>query len=82
MENHSKSFVNYVTDGFDLNMHKLLFDETIKLDEKKVKFLMSNSKVEMVTEKFKEYNCQDILARRAINSKNPESTTIELLIQN
>lgn len=77
-----KSFVNYVTDGFDLNMHKLLFDETIKLDEKKVKFLMSNSKVEMVTEKFKEYNCQDILARRAINSKNPESTTIELLIQN
>jgi len=77
-----KSFVNYVTDGFDLNMHKLLFDETIKLDEKKVKFLMSNSKVEMVMEKFKEYNCQDILARRAINSKNPESTTIELLIQN
>jgi len=77
-----KSFVNYVTDGFDLNMHKLLFDETIKLDKKKVKFLMSNSKVEMVTEKFKEYNCQDILARRAINSKNPESTTIELLIQN
>ena len=35
-----KSFVNYVNDGFDLNMHKSLFDEILKFDEKKVKFLM------------------------------------------
>lgn len=77
-----KSFVNYVNDGFDLNMHKSLFDEILKFDEKKVKFLMSNSRVDMVIDKFKDYNCKDIIARRAINSKKPESTTTEVLIQN
>ena len=82
MPETNKSFVGYVADGFDLNMHNCLFDEILKLDKKKVKFLMSNSKVDLVLEKFKDYNCQDITARRAINSKNPESTTIEVLINN
>ena len=50
-----KSFVGYVNDGFDLNMHKSLFDEILNLNEKKTKFLMSNSKVTMVIEKFKNY---------------------------
>jgi len=78
----NKSFVGYVADGFDLNMHNCLFDEILKLDKKNVKFLMSNSRVDLVLEKFKDYNCEDITARRAINSKNPESTTIEVLINN
>ncbi len=78
----NKSFVGYVNDGFDLKMHKSLFDEILKLHEKKAKFLMSNSRVDMVIEKFKDYNCEDIVARRAINSKKPESTTTEVLIQN
>jgi DNA adenine methylase len=77
-----KSFVGYVNDGFDLNMHKSLFDEILKFDNKKVKFLMSNSSVDMVIEKFKDYNCENIIARRAINSKKPESTTTEVLIHN
>ena len=63
-------------------MHNCLFDEILKLDKKNVKFLMSNSRVDLVLEKFKDYNCEDITARRAINSKNPESTTIEVLINN
>ena len=33
-------------------------------------------------ENFKDYNIEDVIARRAINSKNPGSTTIELLISN
>ena len=78
----NKSFVGYVADGFDLNMHNCLFDEILKLDKKKVKFLMSNSRVDLVLEKFKDYNREDIIARRAINSKKPESTTIEVLINN
>ena len=41
---------------------------------------MSNAKVELVTENFKDYNCEDIKARRAINSKKPESTTTEVII--
>ena len=74
------SFVGYVADGFNLDTHKLLFSEIKKLEGSK--FVMSNAKVDLVTDNFKEYNCQDIVARRAINSKNPESTTVEVIIYN
>jgi len=77
---NSKSFVGYVADGFNLDMHKLLFNEIKKLSG--VKFAMSNAKVDLVIENFKEYKCEDILARRAINSKNPGSKTTEVIIYN
>lgn len=77
---NSKSFVGYVADGFNLETHKLLFNEIKKLD--KIKFVMSNAKVDLVTENFKNYNCEDIIARRAINSKKPGSTTTEIIIYN
>ena len=77
---NSKSFVGYVADGFDLETHKLLFDEIKNLAN--IKFVMSNAKVDLVTEKFKEYKCHDIIARRAINSRNPGSTTTEIIIYN
>ena len=75
-----QSFVGYVKGGFDLELHKLLFSEIKKLD--KIKFVMSNAKVELVTDNFKEYNCEHITARRAINPKNPGSTTTEVIIYN
>lgn len=77
---NSKSFVGYVADGFNLDMHKLLFNEIKKLSG--VKFAMSNAKVDLVIENFKEYKCEDIVARRAINSKNPGSKTTEVIIYN
>ena len=77
---NSKSFVGYVADGFNLDMHKLLFSEIKKLSG--VKFAMSNAKVDLVLENFKEYKCEDIVARRAINSKNPGSKTTEVIIYN
>ena len=77
---NAKSFVGYVADGFNLETHKLLFSEIKKLG--KIKFAMSNAKVDLVTDNFKEYNCEDIVARRAINSKKPGSTTIEVIIYN
>ena len=77
---NSKSFVGYVADGFNLDMHKLLFSKIKKLSG--VKFAMSNAKVDLVIENFKEYKCEDILARRAINSKNPGSKTTEVIIYN
>ena len=61
-------------------MHKKLFSEIKKLG--KIKFAMSNAKVDLVIENFQEYNCEDIIARRAINSKNPGSTTTEVIIYN
>lgn len=77
---NSKSFVGYVADGFNLEKHKLLFGEIKKL--KKINFVISNAKVDLVMENFKDYNCEDIIARRAINSKNPGSTTTEVIIYN
>lgn len=77
---NSKSFVKYNADGFNLEKHNLLFNEIKKL--KNIKFLMSNAKVDIVTNCFKDYKCHEIVARRAINSKNPGSTTIEVIIYN
>ena len=77
---NAKSFVGYIADGFNLETHKLLFSEIKKFD--KIKFVMSNAKVELVTDNFKEYKCDDIIARRAINSKKPGSTTTEVIIYN
>ena len=79
---NTRSFVGYVADGFNLDMHNLLFDEIKNLDKKKIKFVLSNAKVELVTQAFKNYNCQDIIARRAIHSKKPGSTTTEVIIFN
>ena len=77
---NSNSFVGYVVGGFNLEMHKLLFSEIKKLGN--TKFAMSNAKVELVTDNFKEYNCEDIIARRAINPKKPGATTTEVIIYN
>jgi len=76
----TNSFVGYVGKGFKLEMHKLLFDEIKKLE--KIKFVMTNSKVDLVIENFKGYKSEDIIARRAINSKKPGSTTTEIIIYN
>jgi DNA adenine methylase len=77
---NSKSFVGYVANGFDLDTHNLLFNQIKKMEN--IKFVMSNSKVDLVTDNFKEYNCEDIIARRAINSKKPGSKTTEVIIYN
>ena len=77
---NSNSFVGYVADGFNLETHKLLFNEIKNLEN--IKFVMSNAKVDLVTDNFKEYNCDDIIARRAINAKKPGSKTTEVIIYN
>lgn len=77
---NKKSFVGYIADGFTLEMHETLFNEIKK--NKTVQFLLSNAKVELVTSAFNGYNIEDIIARRTINAKNPNSTTTEVLICN
>jgi len=76
------SFVNYTKDIFNLDTHKRLFKEIKMLNNHNIKFVMSNAKVELILQEFKNYTCQDIVARRAINSKKPNSTTIEVIISN
>ena len=70
---NNKSFVGYVADGFSIEMHNALFDTIKKI--KDIKFVMSNAKVDLVLDNFQGYNCEEVIARRAINSKNPESKT-------
>jgi DNA adenine methylase len=77
---NNKSFVGYVADGFSIDMHNTLFDTIKKI--KNIKFVMNNAKVDLVLDNFQGYNCEEVIARRAINSKNPESKTTEVIICN
>ena len=78
----ANSFVGYTADGFDLEMHGKLFREIRKLHKQKIQFVMSNAKVDLVVNNFNDCKCDDIIARRAINSKKPGSTTTEVIIYN
>ena len=67
----SKSFVGYVAEGFSLDTHAELFSEIKKIADKNVRFVMSNAKVDLVKDNFEDYECEEIEARRTINSKKP-----------
>jgi DNA adenine methylase len=77
VKENKKSFVGYNKKGFDLDTHKRLFS---MVKELKVKFTMSNSSVPLVKNTFEGYEICELEARRAINSKNPGSTTTEVII--
>ena len=79
---NTQSFVGYTSKGFDLNTHRYLFEKIKELDKKEIKFVLSNNKVDLVTEGFKEFKIEEIIAKRAINSKKPSSTTTEVIIYN
>ena len=73
------SFVGYVKEGFGLENHKKLFKMVKKLE---CKFLFHNAKVDLIEKEFVEYNIEEQLCRRAINSKNPDSKAMEVIIRN
>ena len=77
----STSFVGYTENGFGIEKHNQLFS---LIHEKKANFMMSNADVEMVRANFsnERYMIETILCKRAINSKNPESKTNEVIITN
>jgi DNA adenine methylase len=75
-----KSFVGYTENGFDINMHKKLFNLTKALTTNNIKFTMSNANVELVKKSFEGYVFKEISARRAIHSKNPAAKTTDVLI--
>jgi DNA adenine methylase len=71
------SFVGYTKDGFSLEDHRDLFN---LLKRSKIDFVLSNAKVHLVTSSFEGYEVKDVPARRAIHSKDPSSTTTEVLV--
>ena len=76
----AKSFVAYTSSGFGASDHSLLFDTCKGLP---AGLTMSNADVPLVRDAFKEprYTTRVISCRRAINSKEPDSKTNEVLIQ-
>lgn len=76
------SFVGYTAGGFSLEMHQELFAAVLGLHERGIKFAMSNSNVDLVVNTFKDFRRQEIIARRAINSKKPDAKTTEVIIDN
>lgn len=77
---NSKSFVGYVADGFSLETHEELFCAIKKLVD--VKFVLSNAKVDLVMNHFHQYNYEDIMVKRAIHSKKPNTKAKEVIIYN
>jgi DNA adenine methylase len=81
-ENHM-SFVSYTSDGFNLDNHTLLFKHCQDMTSNKIKMVMSNAHVKLVTDAFPPpYSTKIISCRRAIHSKEPDARTNEVLITN
>jgi DNA adenine methylase len=78
------SFVGYTEAGFGIEKHNQLFELIRGLVEKKVRFMMSNTDVELVRTNFPnngKFITEIVLCKRSINSKNPESKTNEVIIK-
>jgi len=75
----NKSFVGYSLSFENEDFHKLFFE---KVRELKCKFVMSNSNSQDVYDIFSKYIIYEVIAKRSINSKKPQSKTTELIIQN
>lgn len=79
------SFVDYTSAGFSKDMHDELFTMIDFItNEDYVKLMMSNSAVPSVIERFTEptYNTIIVPCKRAINSKNPDAKTNEVIVKN
>lgn len=76
------SFVSYNKSGFADIENQALVDLCKKIHRRNARFLLSNSNADYIHKKYRKYNINTVSARRAINSKNPESTTTEVLISN
>lgn len=78
------SFVSYTSDGFNLDDHNRLFKLCAEMKAKNVRMVISNADVQLVRDAFPSpaYTTKIISCRRAINSKEPDARTNEVLIMN
>lgn len=76
-------FTNYTSNGFTLNNQIELKEICDKLNEKGVKFLISNSNCEFIRDLYKDYSIKKVAAKRNINASGGGNRKMEeLLIKN
>ena len=77
------SFTGYDKGGFDRDEQVRLKNTCDMLNKKGVKFLLSNSATEFITELYKDYKIEIVQAKRAINSNPDKRGEIdEVLVRN
>jgi DNA adenine methylase len=79
----SSSFTGYARGGFDRNEQIRLKTLCDRLDAKGIKFLLSNSSTNFITDLYEGYIIETIQAKRSINSKGDERGEVdEVLVRN
>lgn len=79
----SSSFTGYSKQGFDKNEQTRLKEVCDALNDKGMKFLLSNSSTEFIKDLYQKYDIITIRAKRSINSKPSKRGEIdEVLIKN
>lgn len=79
----SSNFTGYDKCGFDRYEHERLKKICDSLNERGIKFLLSNSSSDSIKELFKDYKIEIVQAKRAINSKADKRGEIdEILVRN
>lgn len=81
--NETSSFTSYTKDGFDINMQFKLRDVCDELDNKGVKFMLSNSDTKLVNELYVNYEIKKVFASRQINANaDGRGQITEVLVRN
>ena len=79
----SSSFTGYTEGGFSLADQLTLKEQCDRLNEKGIKFLLSNSDHKIIRELYQDYDIITVKARRSINSKgNKRGEINEVLVRN
>lgn len=79
----SSNFTGYVEGGFGVDQQERLRDVCIKLDQKGVKFLLSNSATPLIKSLYKDFEIIEVGAKRHINSvASKRGEVTEVLVRN
>jgi len=79
----TSSFTGYDKGGFDRQEQKRLKKLCDKLDDRGIKFLLSNSETDFILDLYRDYNIETVQAKRSINSKgNKRGEVNEVLVMN
>ena len=79
----TSDFTSYSKDGFDDAAQELLLLVCLQLNQRGVKWMVSNSNTTLIQELYRGFKIEPVGASRAINSKGAKrGTVVELLIRN